>query len=879
MALTDTNLDVMKLYNTKANALANGTAGRFSPDNGSNTPNIGLSGHGGLIYNAEGGAATSGDNAGPFYIYQKFYARLEANEPVSEFHIDWDDGEDNSPEKANIEIIKCDPPAFSAVTEHIYTEHKHFFPLIRVKSVDGYLSKWYTNDSSLNSSLSELEDATVAAGQNEFSIISKDKAGSDRIPHIIPFNLPPVGVLKTDRKRVYSGIDNHPIEALYTASVTAYPVLYAYIDTDAASGAQAVTTPMPNIRFTFQDNMHQTDITAGKKMGRAVRTEDLANFTTNHILTDSDPAPEDATTTTYSDGDSASTLATCMIPLGNYSGTPTKTSAIKKLLRVELLSCKYDTTKSLLSDSSRIYIKVFDPTTALTADPDPDTDLTVAILSNGNPIVELDDPSTIATLDGTESYTRASNVSINTYRLDDDKLESTLQTAVQATKALEVGDELRSTFNISSTGVTERRWTHSSTSMMFDSDFRMLPERRLCRLQVHDDRAGAVIDVAHLNMSRIESFDASAVDYASSGYSALNMDMPASLDHRELLLFGQYTDSDRDDITWYNQQAMNYDQTESIMNSAGDALHSMVAGASGAHPLNFLLTVRTEQWDRMHFRMSHDYRGGFSVVEPTTDITAYYNNGTTWAPLEIIDETNGLKVSGSIKWKKPNDWTAGNYLNIDGGDWLGPVHEDETGTTNADSPKDNWTSAKFPDGAYAILLGINIYGGTFSKLSWDNLWPYSNSHSQSIEIVDPHHVSLNDIAVAQSISFGRSSRFVSIEDKFGKADVRKIGAAGGKITFGGIDLGGSADDRKTLVGYQKNGTPTFLDVEHKSGEYTRFFGVITNLTEDYPTGKMNPKWAVTMQINHILELGSKGEIQSEKISIGGALIDDAKYIL
>ena len=57
------------------------------------------------------------------------------------------------------------------------------------------------------------------------------------------------------------------------------------------------------------------------------------------------------------------------------------------------------------------------------------------------------------------------------------------------------------------------------------------------------------------------------------------------------------------------------------------------------------------------------------------------------------------------------------------------------------------------------------------------------------------------------------------------------------------------------------------------------FGVITNLTEDYPTGKMNPKWAVTMQINHILELGSKGEIQSEKISIGGALIDDAKYIL
>ena len=37
---------------------------------------------------------------------KKFYYRFEANEPVLEFHIDWDDGEDNSPEKANIEIIK-----------------------------------------------------------------------------------------------------------------------------------------------------------------------------------------------------------------------------------------------------------------------------------------------------------------------------------------------------------------------------------------------------------------------------------------------------------------------------------------------------------------------------------------------------------------------------------------------------------------------------------------------------------------------------------------------------------------------------------------------------------------------------------------------------
>ena len=157
--------------------------------------------------------------------------------------------------------------------------------------------------------------------------------------------------------------------------------------------------------------------------------------------------------------------------------------------------------------------------------------------------------------------------------------------------------------------------------------------------------------------------------------------------------------------------------------------------------------------------------------------------------------------------------------------------------------------------------------------------PYNNSHSQLIKLEDPHHVSLNSIAIAQSISFGRSSKVISVEDKFGKSDIRKIGAAGGSVRFGGIDLGESADQRKTIVGYQKNATPVFLDVEHKSGEKTRFFGIISQVTEDHPTGMMYPKWAVTMNISYVLELSSTGAIESDKISIGGALVDDGKYLL
>ena len=80
----------------------------------------------------------------PFFMFGKVHFRLETTEPVTEYFIDWDDGDDNSPEKSNIEHIKLEEPAFFCTMEHTYTKHGTFYPLIRVKSVDGYMSKWYT---------------------------------------------------------------------------------------------------------------------------------------------------------------------------------------------------------------------------------------------------------------------------------------------------------------------------------------------------------------------------------------------------------------------------------------------------------------------------------------------------------------------------------------------------------------------------------------------------------------------------------------------------------------------------------------------------------------------------------------------------------------
>ena len=154
-----------------------------------------------------------------------------------------------------------------------------------------------------------------------------------------------------------------------------------------------------------------------------------------------------------------------------------------------------------------------------------------------------------------------------------------------------------------------------------------------------------------------------------------------------------------------------------------------------------------------------------------------------------------------------------------------------------------------------------------------------DEHTELIKVMDPHHVSLNSIAIAQSISYSRKGRYMVVEDRLGKSDIRRIGAEGGTISFGGIDLGSDATGRDLILSYQKNGTPVFIDIEHNDGDKTRFFGKITSMSEDYATGKFKPKWAVTMQCSHLIEMNSSGVMQSEKISLGGVIDDVSKYIL
>ena len=121
-------------------------------------------------------------------------------------------------------------------------------------------------------------------------------------------------------------------------------------------------------------------------------------------------------------------------------------------------------------------------------------------------------------------------------------------------------------------------------------------------------------------------------------------------------------------------------------------------------------------------------------------------------------------------------------------------------------------------------------------------------------------------------------------DRFGRAEIRKIGAEGGTVKFGGVELKGDyATQKKLLNLYQRKSTPVYLDVEraNTSGEFIRFYGVITNMSEDYPVGNQHPKFGINMAIEFISEFDSNGAPIGEGylMALGGEILDEPKYLL
>ena len=292
----------------------------------------------------------------------------------------------------------------------------------------------------------------------------------------------------------------------------------------------------------------------------------------------------------------------------------------------------------------------------------------------------------------------------------------------------------------------------------------------------------------------------------------------------------------------------------------------------------------------MKIRVKLFYVAEYKNMDPTA--TTKYQ----WKPLKYIDYTRHPDhrdttwyTSGSWQWNKPQDWAKIDLANLDGNQLQGSLIGDGALSFGIDGTTTDIFEDQIWDGdnkKYAIIAVITTGAERYydqpkgMTLSVNNARYTDLPNQQLIEVIDPMHVSLNARAITQSLTYSHNGKYRTVTNRLGTSEIQRIGASGGQITFGGVDLidDGSTHTRDKFMRYQRKATPVYIDKTHKSGTISRFYGIITDMSEDHPTGDMLSKFAVTMQCSHMIEINSSGEIISDGyISLGGGLIDVPKF--
>ena len=956
-----------------------------------------------------------------FFTHTKYFFRIEANEPVLEFYIDWDDGEDNDPKgNANYTLIKFDNPQFVGITSHIFTRDKFHHPKIRVKSVDGYLSKFYTSAAVADNigGIDVLQgEAILLEGRNNTYRIEADQSSSERIPVFAPTPKPPIGILKADKNRVFAGLNTAPL--LDVDGGNAYTSQTIKL---RATGAIEAARPEVKVRVTYY--------TEGEEDG----TQDLS----------STPTTGDRGDIRYSD----LTLA----------GTST-ISNVLHVLRVELLDQREAPaidTANLLGAGEKLWIT----NNSNVAETFP----VIAEVSLGNPIVEFDDPRTTVTLDATESIVRNPDQSISKYYINDgDSVHlSALAGSAAVTDVIsstnvsnELASGLRNVFEVSD-GVKRTSYTFPLYAMV-DDDNRWLTRQILARTQVEVGNS-AIFHASSANFDAKATYNRSFIhhwvdegqttDYSHSREGQAGYSWPSDMISSNFFIFRGLNDpddwtnigvdssqleiptakaanpagrilftnhgisSDRrigstatdniDDADSINNGVMAsrhkfnrlyWDCGEPFENAVSDSSYYMRKPDVGDRDTNTTLdtlhknhgtkhtgtpkirvgllytapltagsinrsitftdiTVSTgiatvtaashglSVGDEVFIQGSNTQTYDESVVVRTVpDVNTFtYNtsrgnfSGITgtikgcaqWKPLKFVNKTladiknlddtdvgsfTNWYTPGTWEWEEPDDWISIDPAQIPDRFWphgkFEEEHDNTAGRVTSFTADGGETTQVLDEtvrwdeeyNKYGLLMTIDTDAGEggsswagYDDLSINSVHICSGPENQIIDLIDPMHVSLNPRAITQSVSYNHKGKYQIVEDRIGRAEIRKIGSTGGTLTFGGVDIRDSDGTytRDKFNQYQRAATPVYLDVDHKSGVTSRFFGVITDMSEDHPVGLQFAKFGITMQVSHMIQYNNTGStidgveagrmFTKNYVSLGGDMIDEPRYI-
>ena len=991
---------VLKVYKTEADAISDSNALKVDDSNGA-------------IKNSN-----PQDSGYAYWTHKKYYYRIESNLPVTEFYIDWDDGEDNDPEgKANYTSIKFDSPSFVGITSHIYTGNSTtsggYFPKIRAKSIEGYWSKFYQNalGAFTHTGIDILTgETTMAVGRNSTYRIESDGT-TERIPALYPEIKPPVCVLKSDKKRVYAGIDNDMLRDnngdLKGATLT---LVEAFGDNGATSPVRTGV----DVKVTYMSLGKKTD-TSGDNTGTPhgffgrinesiINPGDVIRNVSKVIKVELQSLLEDSvawnssstkSTTKLFPGEKLALVASKAsgVLINNGSGEGTGDASLTvDTVDPRTVFCVGDTVltpynstpEDHIADNGKFMgiVSSFSSGTNITLAANNAVAVsnndelyigysqairqTVAEVSLGNPIVEIDDPRHSVTYDLTESFARTSEQSISNYFLDDGKnylnnyaVGETFQTAAASTAPSDLLADTNGTMELSS-GVTKRSYAFDLGYNFVDEDYRWLPKQVLSRGQIKVSNPLGSTNLYNMEYSPIEHWinDGHTTNYSDtvdpgSSSPQWTSDMRSS----NLLAIKSTFDSDR----WSDGEARNRtagNNSNYILNSSGDSTEgadiydfydSGNNGLNDSENIAMMVCARDKTWTKQFFKVGANNISSTATVSSTTsddqrngkadrvipggyatNLEANSGIGTDgvgkqlirvnvlytglendkdgapmWKPLRKFDFTSHPDykgnstwyTDGAFEWEEPDDWQKvdiaqmpnrfsprgdTNSASGDTGAWAASTHR-QSGTafsTTVDDYFDQngenlWDET---NKKYGLMFMILTDGGRLSEtdapksyvnVNLQHTWPCSNSHSSIVNVTDPMHVSLNSIGVTQSISYTHKGRHQIIENRLGKAEIRKIGSQGGIVNFGGIDFSGTTD-RAKINRFQANATPVYMDADHEDGSKTRFFGVITSMSQDHPTSKMKPKFGIQLQVSHIITINSSGAITSDGyISLGG----------
>jgi hypothetical protein len=969
---------VIKVYSTEAHAIAGGTTNALAVVGGS-------AGNENLVTNAAQGTYN-------FHTHERYFYRIEANGPIRAIYIDWDDGEDNDPKsKANYQEVKAKENEEFVVVEHIYTDHKLFFPIIKAIDLEGFESKYYTgsfgndtsiaqvitvttaadssdsldgkyfhiydgnnqkykcwidtnnngtvvavpdgvtsvelagtvsssNDANIDTDQTANDNATAIAlkinslseftatastnvvtitnatkgfagapdagtsgfgvatttygGKNDFStlepngallqprqsdrMVEVDSDTAARIPAFAPDAVPPVAVLKTNRTEVFAGIDNTKISGI------TQPRGYAYIDGEDANA---------------------TDTTL------ATRTADVGIVNLITVIY------EDTLGNVKTETITASTTAT------EDNAKFATTNGLAKLLEVRVNDLREADSSNLsrLFAKEKVHILCYahgnssnDPVAPIGNESTASTStVTLCQVSLGNPIVTLDSPETTVIVDASQSYSRHSNESIDAFYFDTGKLSqgntvANTSDATQVSPVLSVEEVYEPVQKISYTfDIFEGDQRISDLTMATREQElnRFAPKEMLIRLQVRQDSDNnRMTDGDTKNFSFLDHWD-------YTNYADASAIVPEYLSTKNMMLFFSEKGGDSPADTWTDVgSARNLTNDSNVFgdSSAGQALSLVSTTPLGQGGENFLLMLnRSEKFNKIYFRMDNEARYGNVALGDDAyqaQLQLHYTAPDGWRAIPFKDTTvaelplpintgygnkYSLQTSGSITFDMPQDWVKliHDEAEVSSGLFQGDEGSDD-GTTV--SPNDLWT---FP--AFGLKLTIDVPEANNTSTECIRVHAYNNSFSQLIKVIDPMCISLNDLGVSQNISYNRNGRYIELDDRLGRREIKRIGAAGGRIKFGGVDMKGDSF-RQTIVRRQRRGERVYYDFKRPDGTFIRFYGVIISISEDLPVGLQHPKLGIEFSVEYIIEYNSAGSWVNKQ-SLGGDVIDEPRF--